>query len=46
MSEWLAQPGVSYLVSAYGITLVGIAGYRIYLARERARLRRSIRSDQ
>ena len=39
------QPGgsdVSYVIAAYGLTIAGIAGYALYLARERAALRREL----
>ncbi|MBW2244839.1 MAG: CcmD family protein [Deltaproteobacteria bacterium] len=33
---------MSYAIAAYGLTIAGIAGYALYLARERATLRREI----
>ncbi|MCP5055749.1 MAG: heme exporter protein CcmD [bacterium] len=33
---------MSYVIAAYGLTVAGIAGYALYLARERAALRREL----
>lgn len=38
---------MGYVVAAYGLTIVGIAGYALYLFRERALLRRELaRGDE
>ncbi len=33
---------MGYVVAAYGLTILGVAGYAVYLLRERAALRQEI----
>ncbi len=45
MDEPGAYRGIGYLLAAYGVVIVTLIGYGIYLSRQRRALRREVRND-